>query len=900
MRRSQVILLVVAISALIIVIILGSSGSFVPFSTVSISQQQEHSLTRKPLTWEEFTKSRSSEHANGEASATTVVTCQKSSSSPWTRPFGGAEGLLPYLKKRSFHESNSEKHNLRDAIYQRKVIHDKSVANLLKLTNDAMKQCRPTSVEAFQGAADALTFSSPGFFCPSTLNQKGISNTSDASKYQILATTSSEFSHLVTLPPQESNIIRKEKIAAVLGTYNSNNNKTKASKGQRDKGNHFICPLKWIDEGATVFECNEGIKQIERVNEKQEPEHDEHDGGDGDKQALNMFEVFDEADVKESSSRSLELVRVVKGFVALDSKKIGWTTTTTTVTFSSSSNDDDDDNNTIAEGAQERDSITRSSKASRAPASSSSSSSTSLSSPSTCLLEELSGAFLSQLRQNLLKERIDNELMLFSDAAYVVDFTKSLPPMINMPFFSNGRFRDSAGNEERVRYPQEYSDMTIKTGGFPTFEFSGSQPGLFVAIFTRAVVGFSYVFTCATGRMYGNGGSKEHRFEFAGSESTKGAASGKGAKASAKLPCRPLAAAFSRPPVRVAVPLCTSRYCRWYGIYHFMLEHLPQITLVLDVLTRVPGAVLVVTEVPSLTTRSLLVDALGIPANRIVVGPVRADVALLPTPGLVYRPLTHALRYFRRVILSRMGLDWRATTASNATSSSSSSNNINNSDNMNRNFSGGNGELLNSMLNPLYSPSSSSTSSNFSSASFQHFPRRFCLLSPSQPHHHQNQNNHLHRQIPEIRILFSERGAIKATAEQKQVRLPLNWQQIKRELRFAFPCARFQTEKEVREDVRDTIFAFYEADIVLGVHGANLLFTSFMRRGSHLIEMISADAGLNPRCFYNLAAEVGVKHSALLHDGAFKLQEYQYNLDPKMVIQRVNASIQDIVRRIKR
>jgi hypothetical protein len=151
---------------------------------------------------------------------------------------------------------------------------------------------------------------------------------------------------------------------------------------------------------------------------------------------------------------------------------------------------------------------------------------------------------------------------------------------------------------------------------------------------------------------------------------------------------------------------------------------------------------------------------------------------------------------------------------------------------------------------------------------------------------------------PEIRLLFSERTAVKATAEQKQTRLPKNWQEIKRLLRSKLygACVRFYTEKEIREDVRDTIHAFYEADIVLGVHGANLLFATFMRRGTHLIEIVSESAELNPRCFFNLAAEVGVKYSALLHDGAQKLKEYFYELSPAAVLRLVNNSANDIIR----
>ena len=78
------------------------------------------------------------------------------------------------------------------------------------------------------------------------------------------------------------------------------------------------------------------------------------------------------------------------------------------------------------------------------------------------------------------------------------------------------------------------------------------------------------------------------------------------------------------------------------------------------------------------------------------------------------------------------------------------------------------------------------------------------------------------------------------------------------------------------------------------MHGANLLFTTFMRRGSHLVEMLSSDAGLNPRCFYNLAAEAGVRYSAVWHDGAHKLQEYNYKLDAGDFVRRVNASYQDV------
>ena len=118
---------------------------------------------------------------------------------------------------------------------------------------------------------------------------------------------------------------------------------------------------------------------------------------------------------------------------------------------------------------------------------------------------------------------------------------------------------------------------------------------------------------------------------------------------------------------------------------------------------------------------SARVDALGIPSSRIVVGPLRADVALLPTPGLVYRPLSHALRRFRRRVLERMRLD-------------------------------------HSVVGDRGAGSDGDGGAAVANRSVAAYRRRFCG----------------HNGEPEIRVLFSERSAAKATAEQKQVRLPSN------------------------------------------------------------------------------------------------------------------------------
>lgn len=509
-----------------------------------------------------------------------------------------------------------------------------------------------------------------------------------------------------------------------------------------------------------------------------------------------------------------------------------------------------------------------------------------------CLSVNMSGPAFSHVRLTLLKDKLLHELALFSDAAFIVPFAESVSPLKSVDYFFNGNEKDavsvssssSSSPSRPVTFPQALASLAAKTGGFPTFDYLGSQPGFYVAVFTRAIIGANYIFTCS-GTMFGNGGAKEHRFEFAGAERNEKVS------ASRKLPCQPLAAAFSRPPVKIAVPLCTSRYCRWYGIYHFFLEHLPQLVAALHVLRENPAAVLVVTELPSMTIRSLLVDVLGIPASRMTVGPVRADVALLPTPGLVYRPMSHALRALRRIALTRMGLNPAANMKSSMKTNSSHNAATNKSSSSSS--SSGNSTSSNSET-PVPSPSA-----------LRHYPRRSCagIETPR----------------PEIRILFSERTSAKATVEQKQTRLPKNWNEIKSRLRSEFHdqqiepddagsssnnsklpfCVRFQTEKEIREDVRDTIHAFYEADIVIGVHGANLLFVTFMRRSTHLIEIISDNAELNPRCFFHLAQENQVKYSALLHDGAFKLKEYNYVLNPEAVVRRVNASIVDLLEHMK-
>ena len=112
-----------------------------------------------------------------------------------------------------------------------------------------------------------------------------------------------------------------------------------------------------------------------------------------------------------------------------------------------------------------------------------------------------------------------------------------------------------------------------------------------------------------------------------------------------------------------------------------------------------------------------------------------------------------------------------------------------------------------------------------------------------------------------LRFVFSERSDLS--------RMPKNYHILKENITTEF-FDQLHFDTVVNEDVPKQINAFRRADIVLGPHGANLANMIWMRKGSHLIEMMSSH-GSQPRhtngnmCYYNVAGRVGVHHHMLLH-----------------------------------
>jgi hypothetical protein len=108
-------------------------------------------------------------------------------------------------------------------------------------------------------------------------------------------------------------------------------------------------------------------------------------------------------------------------------------------------------------------------------------------------------------------------------------------------------------------------------------------------------------------------------------------------------------------------------------------------------------------------------------------------------------------------------------------------------------------------------------------------------------------------------FLFAERN--------KLSRMPSNYHALKAELvahvaRKHAGKVRFVTTKG-RENATAQVGMFYDADVVLGPHGANLANMMFMRGGTHVIEMASYAKG--NLCYYSTAARVGVTHHLAMH-----------------------------------
>ena len=134
---------------------------------------------------------------------------------------------------------------------------------------------------------------------------------------------------------------------------------------------------------------------------------------------------------------------------------------------------------------------------------------------------------------------------------------------------------------------------------------------------------------------------------------------------------------------------------------------------------------------------------------------------------------------------------------------------------------------------------------------------------------------------PRLLLVFAERADTS--------RMPRNYNELKAKLLVDY-ADRLRFETFVREDIPTQISAFHRADIVLGPHGANLANVVWMRKGAHLIEIMSHVGSKKPHlngnmCYYNAASRVGVHHHLLLHAtlkrGVFTLSydEFRAHID---------------------
>ena len=114
---------------------------------------------------------------------------------------------------------------------------------------------------------------------------------------------------------------------------------------------------------------------------------------------------------------------------------------------------------------------------------------------------------------------------------------------------------------------------------------------------------------------------------------------------------------------------------------------------------------------------------------------------------------------------------------------------------------------------------------------------------------------------PRLLLVFAERADAS--------RMPRNYNELKAKLLVDY-ADRLRFETVRKESIPTQISAFRRADIVLGPHGANLANMIWMRKGAHLIEIMS-HVGSYPNhldgnmCYYNAASRVGVHHHLLLH-----------------------------------
>ncbi|KEG10453.1 hypothetical protein DQ04_03701090 [Trypanosoma grayi] len=93
--------------------------------------------------------------------------------------------------------------------------------------------------------------------------------------------------------------------------------------------------------------------------------------------------------------------------------------------------------------------------------------------------------------------------------------------------------------------------------------------------------------------------------------------------------------------------------------------------------------------------------------------------------------------------------------------------------------------------------------------------------------------------------------------------MPLNYYQLKQRLMVEYNGTFIFSDSTRISNVAEQVRRFYDADVVIGPHGANLANVMWMRHGTHVIEIMSYTYG--NMCYYNTASVVNVTHHAIFH-----------------------------------
>lgn len=80
-----------------------------------------------------------------------------------------------------------------------------------------------------------------------------------------------------------------------------------------------------------------------------------------------------------------------------------------------------------------------------------------------------------------------------------------------------------------------------------------------------------------------------------------------------------------------------------------------------------------------------------------------------------------------------------------------------------------------------------------------------------------------------------------------------------------------------------------KANIMLGVHGAGLVYNLFMSPGSHLIEIFMDDRPSTNRHFRNIATWMDLNHSSISH--------YGRSIPPKLILDKIDEALKEINKR---